>query len=348
MPKRLLVNFSGIGDLVRMTPLLRQLAKERPVDLLCRPVGRDLLQSDPDIAAMHTLETAHTGLRGLPYASARRALGRKLARSGFDEVFLCQIERPAIRRWVESWAGDKVVAYEKFTDPDRRSPAFPCPYWTIEGKLTLEGLDPVPRIFLSEIDREAARQRLESLGDRVLVIQPGSSLTDRRFRRRPNLKGLEPRQWQGLLSRILVEGDADAVLIAGTAYERREARAIRALLPTALGTRVHDATGWLSMRELAAVLSVASAMISADTGPAHVAAAVGCPLLVFFGPSDPRVWAPAGRAPIEILLGSAPCQFCLGTKLYRTCGKNICLTEVPVETLWTHWRRLKTAASQVS
>ncbi len=49
------------------------------------------------------------------------------------------------------------------------------------------------------------------------------------------------------------------------------------------------------LKELAAVLSGADLYIGNDTGPSHLAAAVGTPTLAIFGPTDPSVWGPRGE-----------------------------------------------------
>jgi heptosyltransferase II len=62
--------------------------------------------------------------------------------------------------------------------------------------------------------------------------------------------------------------------------------------------RAHYATARLlpgvNLGVYAALLSRAAAMLSNDTGPAHVAAAVGAPLVSVMGPSDPTLWRPWG------------------------------------------------------
>ena len=47
--------------------------------------------------------------------------------------------------------------------------------------------------------------------------------------------------------------------------------------------------------ELACRLAGARVFIGNDSGIAHLAAAVGTPVVALFGPTDPRVWAPRGR-----------------------------------------------------
>jgi ADP-heptose:LPS heptosyltransferase len=174
-------------------------------------------------------------------------------------------------------------------------------------------------------------------------VQAGSSLTHRWLRRQPNLKGLEPGQWARLIARILADGEADAVILLGSAPEGREARAIRAAVPAGQAAQVHDLTGQVGLADLPAVLAACTAVLSVDTGPAHIAAAVGTPLLAVFGPTDPARFLARGPGRIELLLGSAPCQFCHGTRKFRTCGANICLTGLADAAIHAAWRRLRAA-----
>jgi ADP-heptose:LPS heptosyltransferase len=46
---------------------------------------------------------------------------------------------------------------------------------------------------------------------------------------------------------------------------------------------------------LAAALARCSLFLGHDSGPAHVAAAVDCPCVLVFGPTDPAMWAPPGE-----------------------------------------------------
>lgn len=60
---------------------------------------------------------------------------------------------------------------------------------------------------------------------------------------------------------------------------------------------------------LAAVISGAHAAVGGDSGLSHLAALCGCPLLMLFGPTDPRLWQPPGQ--VRVLQGGcaqAPCS----------------------------------------
>ena len=61
---------------------------------------------------------------------------------------------------------------------------------------------------------------------------------------------------------------------------------------------------------MAAVLERCDLMITGDTGPMHLAAAVGTPIVAVFGPSDPRRYAPRGPLDrvVRVDLPCAPCN----------------------------------------
>jgi ADP-heptose:LPS heptosyltransferase len=75
------------------------------------------------------------------------------------------------------------------------------------------------------------------------------------------------------------------------------------------GTSAQDLGGSTTLPELAAVLEEAAVVVAGNTGPAHLAAAVGTPVVSLFAPTVPSVrWAPYGVP--TVLLGDqdAPCR----------------------------------------
>jgi ADP-heptose:LPS heptosyltransferase len=79
------------------------------------------------------------------------------------------------------------------------------------------------------------------------------------------------------------------VLVTGSAAERSVARAVarRAKLPR------HDViAGGTDVGDLAALVAAAAAVVSADTGIAHLATALGTPSVTLFGPTSPDTWGP--------------------------------------------------------
>lgn len=348
--RRLLVNFAAVGDLVMATPLMRVLGEGAELHVLARPYAKPLLSGSqqPFIQRVHPLLHPNRGRKGLArllLGGHRRALGKILAEVGYDEVYLYEVERPVIRDWIRDFlpkAEVKILGSRPDHDPWHCCDVNPHALRRL-GMLP-EGFDPLPRLDIHpDLDRRA-QEILMPLGKRVIGVQAGSQRTHRSVgfsRLRPNLKGLSTPQWAGLLTAVLESGDADAIAFHGVDRERDLALAIRDALPERLRGKVHDLCGKAKLDVLPAVLARQAAMISVDTGPAHAAAAVGCPLLVFFGPSDPTRFTPRGSGAVEVVCGKAPCQFCMDTDRYKSCRDNICLNQISVDDLTAAWRRLQ-------
>ncbi len=337
--RRLFVDFARIGDLVMMIPAMRLLAADAELHVVSRPWAKDLLAGQPFVAGVHTLVHPNHGwwselLRGKP----REALGRQLAAIGFDEVVLIDGERAMITDWLRQHL-PQARQRSFHHGPGKGYVAEEARLGLADAGFDISAYSPVPRLAVADAARAAATTKLQALGQRVLLIQAGSSLTHRRWRPRPNLKSLTTGQWAELIGEILGHGLADAVVLIGSKLEAEDAQRIADTVPSTHRHRVHVWAG-LPIRELAAVSAAAQGMISVDTGPAHIAAAVGCPLLVLFGPTDPARWLPRGEAPVESVVGKAPCGPCLDTPRFKTCRANICLTNLPVESVVAGWRRV--------
>ncbi|MGY1682954.1 glycosyltransferase family 9 protein [Geodermatophilus sp. SYSU D01176] len=124
-----------------------------------------------------------------------------------------------------------------------------------------------------------------------LVLHPGASVP--------------ARAWPAHRCAEAVEALSDAghrVLVTGGPGERELTAAVA-------GTRGVDLGGALGLAELAALLDGAAAVVVGNTGPAHLAAAVGTPVVSLFSPVVPAArWAPHGVP--TVLLGDqdAPCR----------------------------------------
>lgn len=93
----------------------------------------------------------------------------------------------------------------------------------------------------------------------------------------------------------------------------------------------HDAqdinlAGQTSLKELAALFSLANLVITTDTGPMHLAAAVQAPLIALFGPTAPWRTGPYGDGHV-IIRRNLPCSPCF----QKTCSAKRCMEGISVE-----------------
>lgn len=127
------------------------------------------------------------------------------------------------------------------------------------------------------------------IGPRYLVAHPGTSAPARAY---------PPRLWREAITELSAAGWPIAV--TGGPSERDLTADISG--NGAAGAPVVDLGGVLDLPELAAVLDLAAVVVVANTGPAHLAAAVGTPVVSLFAPVVPAIrWAPYGVP--KIILG---------------------------------------------
>jgi lipopolysaccharide heptosyltransferase II len=167
---------------------------------------------------------------------------------------------------------------------------------------------------VKESDRQSVRQRLDTLGmapDRRWVLcHPGATAPSRRY---------PAAHWAAAI-RALVQHSEVEVVLTGSAEESDLIEQIR----SAAGVPVHSLAEQLSLGELGAAISLASVVISNNTGPAHMAAAIGTPIVDLYALTNPQhtPW----MVPSEVLFHDVPCRFCY--KSVCPQGHHHCLTKV--------------------
>ena len=120
------------------------------------------------------------------------------------------------------------------------------------------------------------------------------------------VKQWDPARFAAVAQRLALSRGATIVFTGAPADRPLIAQAASTLPP---GSSI-DASKDISLLTLAAILEQADVMVTGDTGPMHVAAAVGTPIVAVFGPSDPRRYAPRGALDVivRVDLPCAPCN----------------------------------------
>ncbi len=163
----------------------------------------------------------------------------------------------------------------------------------------------------------AVRSQPFDLEGPYVVVHPGASVP--------------ARAWAPERNRALVEALVAAgrrVVVTGAPGEAALCAAV-AGPPTPARDGVLDLAGATTLAQLAEVLAGADCVVVGNTGPAHLAAAVGTPVVSLFAPTVPAVrWRPWG-VPLELLHVDVPCAGCRA----RTCpvAGHPCLGDVAVD-----------------
>ncbi|MEP6956897.1 MAG: glycosyltransferase family 9 protein, partial [Chthoniobacterales bacterium] len=135
------------------------------------------------------------------------------------------------------------------------------------------------QLFLQEADHAAAAALLPATATRLLAIHPGSGSASKNW-------PLE--NWIALGQQL--SRDTHIVVVAGEADRSQMTRLKNAWADLPVSYVVHQ-----SLPVVAAVLARCGMFIGHDSGISHIAAAIGTPCVLLFGPTDPRVWAPSNK-----------------------------------------------------
>ena len=99
--------------------------------------------------------------------------------------------------------------------------------------------------------------------------------------------------------------------------------------------------GQTTVTQLGALLRRADLVLSSDSGPAHMAAALGTPQVTIFGPTDPVVYAPFSAKAV-VLRRDLPCSPCYDASATAECrfGHMNCMRELLPDEVFQACRRL--------
>lgn len=311
----LLVRFGAMGDLVLIQPMIRLLAARygAPVDLLAAGGWvRPLYQGQPDVGEIHLLAK-----RKLPLwlSAEKRQLLQWLRQTGPRPVWYCDFDEKLLpllaqagmdERWVVRAKAVGTRDGEHLVDFSQRLARTVPPalrHATANSQTDLDDRDPNLGISATmQADVQDWLQAKGWLGKPLLLVQAGNRRTMRtglRRRMSTNTKWWPEDNWAAII-RMLAERHPDAVILLVGAPP--EADLNNELLQRAGVKQAFNVARELPIPRLLALQARAAGMVTVDTGPAHTAAAVGCPLVVLFGVADPvRIRPRGGDTPVEVL-----------------------------------------------
>ena len=116
-------------------------------------------------------------------------------------------------------------------------------------------------------------------------------------------------------------------MLVGAAFERELCDRVAA----AAGVPVVNLAGETTVPQTAAALARAEALLTNDTGPMHLACAVGTPVVAVFGPTNERQWGPRGVRDVVIAHDDCDCRPCEYLSEMPDCTHRRCLLEITPE-----------------
>ena len=316
----LIMKPGAIGDLLQLTPVIRELRRRFPraqiTMLVASHPSVDLFRHHPDVHEVIVFDKRgeHRSLAGF------FALWRRIRAGRYTLVV--NFQRSNLKVWLLAAA------------------AFPCRvlvYHKAQGRVVhavenhLEalaplGVDPVRadkglELFVGPEAEGWARELLgspEGSTGPVIALNPGASHAVNRW---------SPASYASLADRLARELSARVVVVGGP-----EDRSLGEEIARRATTGPLILTGATTLLQLGALLKRCTLLVTGDTGPMHMATAVGARVVALFGAADPARTGPVGRGHRVVRATGVPCVPCRSRRctntVYLECMEKITVDDV--------------------
>lgn len=310
-PRILILKPSSLGDVVQALPVMRHLKRWRPdasihwwIDSNLQP----LLAGDPDLAAAVPF---HRKRWASPrYWDEMVASVRELREQRYDWVIDLQaLARSAVFTWLANgalsiglgdWREGAPAAYDLVVPrPSFHTHAVDW-YLSVLHALGVPTDGKIDWLPERPADAEAVRPLWPSSAGRRILLQPGARWQNKRW---------PVQRFAGLVKRLAAAHADDVFVILGGASDRELAAAIADAAPG----RCLNLAGRTSLAEMVEWIRQGDLLVTNDTGPMHVAAALRKPVVALFGPTEPRRTGPYGQLD-QVLQATLPCVPCLSDR----------------------------------
>jgi heptosyltransferase-2 len=273
----LVVQTSFLGDVVLTTPLIAELARRGPVDVVVRPDAAPLLANNPDVRTLVVYDKRgqDRGVRGAWRLGSRlRALrpsAAYLAQGSPRSATVAVLAGCRMRAGFETSRNarplyTRVVPYRADRHHAER-------LWSLAAAddATPTAAQLRPRLYPGDAERHAVDAVLGDFatGAPLVALAPGSVWATKRW---PYYAALGERLTRAGARVVVVGGGGDRALAAE-------------IVATCGADAALDATGRLSLLASAALLGRCAALVTNDSAPQHLASAMEVPTLTIFGPT---------------------------------------------------------------
>jgi len=328
----LIVRLSSVGDLVHTLPVLVALRSHFPdatIDWLVETRFRDVLASNPELDELVEVDTLGWRKRLFSPATWKEiaASTRAIRRRNYDVVLDLQgtIKSSVAARLAKS---DRHIGFSRSALKERAAALLYSEHVSVNGEphhvidrhlRLLSALDietkerAFPLVVQNEMEEESERSLASLALTEYVILNPGGAWVTKRW---------APEKFGALAAAIAKEWKLPTLVVWGPG----EAELAQRIVDTSEGSaQLAPATG---IRGLIPYIRRARLFVSGDTGPMHLASAVGVPVVGIFGPTDPAKNGPFGPndAVVWKEVDCGPCY-------KRRCPgfDNVCMTSIEIE-----------------
>ena len=344
--------YLGMGSILQATPMIRSIRAAFPEARLIFLTGQSCRRMVERLEHIDTIVTVDDrGLFRVVRTSLRTLATLMRARvdlyfdleiySAYSSIMsLLSLARNRIGYYRES-AEHKRGNYTHLMYFNTRNPIRYI-YLQLARLVGCAAVDPdrLGRIRVDPEDRSEVADKLAAVGggsSRYLVVNPNASdlMVERRW---------PAERFAGLIDGLVARYDMPVILI-GAPLDRPHVDRVVERIRDGRG-RVLNLAGDLSLGGLLALLEGAACVITNDTGPMHMAWALGAPTVCLFGPVDPHHYAWEGRG-VEVLYRRVYCSPCVHEVDEPPChGNNVCMQLIGVDEALDAVRRVLDGVSE--
>ena len=320
--KILLIRLSSLGDIVLTTPAIRAVRAHFSDAYIAMLVGKqsaDVLRENPHLDEIITFD------RGAKHKDTREMLRtvRVLRERKFTLAIDLQRKFRTELLMYCSGAAERVGKGALCTVrvPEQGNKHATTHYLDLLHAVGIPAVDQRLEVFLDASERRDASQRFDAMGVPEMGLKvgifPGAGW---------QLREWMPDRFAAIGDRLVRHFNA-AVLIFGGPQEADLVHTVANLMDA----RAVPFAGNLQVRALAACIEKCDLFLTNDTGPMHIAAAVGTPTVSLFGPGNHIRFQPLGGLH-QTIRHDVPCSPC--KQFTDKCKDNICMKKITVDEVW--------------
>lgn len=330
-PRRILIRMPNwLGDLVMATPIITDLHHHWPeakISVICQGSLSTVIQAHPNIDSIINFQRPS----GIFHPQASREIVQPLKNGDFD-LGILTTNSLSSAYWF--WRGGvrNRLGFATHCRSALLSHPIPFPeertkqHLVTTYKMLLEPLgipisDTSPRLYVTDEEKRAARLTLQELGvspsDQLIGVNPGAAYG--------SAKCWLPDRFKLLTHKLLDHPNLKVVYFG----DKAGASLVDEICRELPSDRVINLAGKTNLRELIAYIQACHLFLTNDSGPMHVASALGVPLVALFGSTSDTATGPYQGG--KVIHKHVPCSPCYR----RECPIDFrCMTRIGVEEVY--------------
>jgi len=323
MKRILVVNVNWLGDAILTTPVFKAIKEKFPVSyvaVLCPERVREVFENNPyidEIIIFDEKKTHKSIFKKIKFVF-------ELRKKRFETVFL--IHRSFTKALICFFAGiPERIGYLRLKNISIVNKSVQPPsydihrqdyYFSLFEKSGITIKDRLPKVYTSEDKTQAHENLTMQAQDKhkyLVGVNPSANWLLKRW----------PREMFASLCDKLIKELNCAVFFIGAKNDAGTVSAVTLEMKEGY----HNLCGETNVKELTHLIEHMDLFISNDSGPAHLAASLGVPTLVFFGPTSSKMTSPKGKI-VKILEKPHKCEI----PCYKLdCIDNVCMKNISVD-----------------